>query len=676
MQYIDEHGFIRTVTDNVEKKIDLPLLPVTLITADEVCSMPTSTHMVWDSEIYRNYIATGFKVVGHDKFFVMQRDTEGEIENTLNLGLLRWMFWNFTMIGFNSLDFDNSVLAAILEGWDNSRIKDLVDHIINNSAKPFILEQEYGIKIHKYKSVDLMNVCPLQGSLKTYVARLHGRRLQDLPIEPGKILDLSEKRIVGNYLLSDLEGTETICMNLLDQLTLRQNMSQQYGIDLMSKSDAQIAEAVIGNEIKKITGEWPSKSQLNYDYQFKYDTPDFIQAYFDYYGDTVNPELRKALKLVQDATFTLQKNGSPATPKSLYGLTVNIGAGRYRMGLGGLHSSEKSVAHVQTAHTRLIDIDVESFYPRIIINQRLYPEHLGTVFLDVFESIVDRRVTAKRNKDKTTSDSLKIVINGTYGKLGSPYSIMYSPKLMLQTTFTGQLCLLMFIDMLHRVGIRVVSANTDGIVTMPRVDQLGLLEEVKKQWEQGCDYTTEETHYLGLYSRDVNNYVALKKKYSKESNSWVNEIDSAKLKGEYSNPWSDKDNAIFRFHKNPTATIVSETVVEVLKNNVDIMAFIRSQTDIKKFIIVRNIRGGGVNGANGQYLGKVARWYYSVHTKSCSIRYYQSGNQVATSEGANPLMDLPDELPTDIDYNKYAKMVKSALSDIGYFGSFDNDTVI
>lgn len=61
--------------------------------------------------------------------------------------------------------------------------------------------------------------------------------------------------------------------------------------------------------------------------------------------------------------------------------------------------------------------------------------------------------------------TFKIVLNGTFGKLGSKYSFLYSPNLMIQVTITGQLALLMLIEALEAAGISVVSANTDGIVS-------------------------------------------------------------------------------------------------------------------------------------------------------------------------------------------------------------------
>ena len=54
----------------------------------------------------------------------------------------------------------------------------------------------------------------------------------------------------------------------------------------------------------------------------------------------------------------------------------------------------------------------------------------------------------------------EVVVNGTFGKLGNMFSIIYSPDLLFQVTLTGQLTLLLLIERLELAGVRVVSANT------------------------------------------------------------------------------------------------------------------------------------------------------------------------------------------------------------------------
>ena len=61
----------------------------------------------------------------------------------------------------------------------------------------------------------------------------------------------------------------------------------------------------------------------------------------------------------------------------------------------------------------------------------------------------------------------------------------------------------------------------------------------------------------------------------------------------------------------------------------------------------------------------MVRWYYAQE-ESGEIVYAKSGNKVARSEGARPLMDLPDELPSDLDRDWYVREAESMLAGMGY----------
>ena len=86
--------------------------------------------------------------------------------------------------------------------------------------------------------------------------------------------------------------------------------------------------------------------------------------------------------------------------------------------------------------------------------------------------------------------------------------------------------------------------------------------------------------------------------------------------------------------------------------------------DFTRFITVRQAKAPGAHW-KGEYLGKVLRWYYAVGETDC-IRTVAHNSMVADSTGAKPCMELPDELPDDIDYQWYLNKTKSILEEIGY----------
>lgn len=327
-------------------------------------------------------------------------------------------------------------------------------------------------------------------------------------------------------------------------------------------------------------------------------------------------------------------------------MRLRIGQGVYRMGIGGLHSSESSVAHVASGTTRIVDRDVTSYYPSIILTQGLYPAHMGLAFLSVYQSLVERRIQAKRDGHKVMADALKICVNGSFGKLGSKWSVLYSPDLLIQVTLTGQLALLVLIESLELAGFRVISANTDGVVTLVPTERTDEFNAMVSAWEMSSGFTTEETEYAALYSKDVNNYIAVKPD------------GSTKLKGLY---------ATDGLQKNPTNAVCVEAVIKFVSGatlgKYPVEDHIYSCKDVSKFLTIRQVKGGAVYGQ--QYLGKAVRWYYSVRGIGQHIAYATNGNKVARSEGARPLMELTDGVPTDLDYDWYIREAQSILSDVG-----------
>lgn len=257
-----------------------------------------------------------------------------------------------------------------------------------------------------------------------------------------------------------------------------------------------------------------------------------------------SPGLRDLLRDIVASDFVIDENGSPIEPPSLSGQAVTIGKGVYRMGIGGLHSSEVSTVHHADEQYMLVDRDVASYYPNIILLCRLYPKHLTEAFLSVYRSIVETRLKAKRDGNSVVANALKIVANGSFGKFGSKYSLLYAPDLMIQVTVTGQLALLMLIESLEADGIEVVSANTDGIVIKClRSRENDLLRHVTV-WEKVTGFETEETQYKALYSRDVNNYIALKKKAATRARAHSHRHQSARTRRtpsawkQYARGWS------------------------------------------------------------------------------------------------------------------------------------------
>ena len=407
----------------------------------------------------------------------------------------------------------------------------------------------------------------------------------------------------------------------------------EYGLDLRSKSDAQIAEAVLKSEYKRLTGDYPSKV-LDVPDSFHYEPPKYVRFR--------TQQLREALTTICEAEMVMNKDtGHVILPKAISTLKMQLGNSTYKLGVGGLHSQESEVSHYSDDENVLLDRDVASYYPNLMLNMKMSPGGFGEHFDPVYRKILTERLAAKASGDKVKADSLKIVLNGTFGKTSNKYSTLYSPNFMIRTTITGQLTLLMLIEALELYGVPVVSANTDGIVIKCPRDKRDDIGVIIKKWEEFTGLETEETEYLSLHSRDVNNYIAVKPD------------GESKAKGVYSN---------VSLSKNPQTPICAEAVRLYLSQGVPIHATVISCKDISKFLTLRTVNGGAVK--NEKPLGKAIRWYYA-QGETGAIHYLKNGNTVPRTEGAKPLMDLPDEFPEDVDYQWYLNECEEILMAVG-----------
>lgn len=586
-----------------------------------------------DVEIYENYFLLSAlnSANGKVKHFQMY---EGQ---PLNKPALMKLMSENTTLSFNGNNFDLPLIAAALGGWSVSKLKNLCDKIIKSNMPAWSICRDFKIQIpNRWDHIDIIEVAPGMVGLKVYGGRLHAPTIQDLPIEPSALITASQRKELRDYCVNDLETTYALYKALEKQVALRVSMSEQYGVDLRSKSDAQIAETVIKSELQKQTGKQYRKPERADGVTFKYQNPHIVEFQ--------TKQLQDMFKTVLAIRFGLGANGAVKIPPELAKSKIKIGHSEYTMGIGGLHSCEKAQLVVAGKDEHLIDVDVASYYPNIILQQALAPKSMGAPFLKVYQSIVDRRIRAKHSGDKVTANTLKIVVNGSFGKLGSKWSALYAPELMLQTTITGQLALLMLIEAFELAGLRVYSANTDGVVVKCKADQVDTMRNICFDWMLSTSYELEETHYKALASRDVNNYVA------------VTTDGELKRKGVF---------ASGGLAKNPDCNICFTAVGELLSNGTPLSETIVNCKDITQFVTVRKVTGGAK--WRDDYLGKAVRFYYSKDVDlNTYIEYVKNGNKVPKSDGAKPLMSLPDAIPGDVDHKRYIAMAEELLNGVGY----------
>lgn len=634
---MNEPGLIQFTDEKVTLKpfLPRPIKEVEWLSDAELLANVGGT-MIYDVEIFKNYFFIGFKCLTTNKYLIL--------ESPFNERKLSWIMHNYLCVGFNNIKFDNPVLWLSYKTQDILTLQRLSNALINGGLWYQEAQKVFQFKIFETKIIDTIEVAPLKGSLKLYMARLHAPRIQELPFPIDVDLSSEQKQVARYYNINDLDGTHLLFDFMKERVELRRSMSAEYGLDLNSKSDAQIAEAVLIKEVTKINGVRPQKPTIPPGTSFKYRPPGYLKFQ--------TPALQALLKTVQSVTFIIGETGKVKLPDELKA-SVKVGSGEYRLGNGGLHSSEENVCYKATDDVGISDKDVTGYYPRLTTTLGLYPRALGPAFLIAYDKIIVSRENAKKAKRTTEANGKKIVVNGAGGKYSDPYSVLYDPELTIQQNVTGQLDLLFYIETVTLCGLTVISANTDGVVCLVPKELEAKYQECGQYWQSITGFNLEETRYSAYYARDVNSYFAVK--------AGAKTIKDIKVKGPYSEIGSQSGTQL---DTNPTTQICTDAVKQLLLDGTPIETTIRNCKDFTRFITVRQAKYPGAH-KDGEYLGKVVRWYYAKGEMG-TINTVAANNKVADSEGACPVMDLPSEVPFDVDFEWYIQKTTEILREIAY----------
>lgn len=607
--------------------------------------------LVWDTESYPNYWSAGFTNVRTGRSLIFEDSREFGL--SFDRAKLDWVLRSFTLIDFNGEGYDRHTAAvAIKPGTSDIHMYEATQQIIEQGVPGWMVVRSFGARKVQMDHIDLIQLTPLAPSLKIMAGRLGSALMMDLPFKPGTFLSWDQTRILRWYMFNDNRNTLLVYNAHADNIKLREEFGKQYKVDLRSKSDAQIAEVIFRAETRKLTGHDPEPVEFRG--SFKFQMPAWVKF--------KTPELQRLYQDVVEAEFVVGETGYVQEPEAFKDRKLAIGNGLYSFGIGGLHSNEKSIGHCIFNRRNeqvyiLRDHDVASYYPKLILNSGFYPPAIGPAFVAIFQGIVDRRLKEKAIDSKGVwALGLKIVANGTFGKTSDPYSVLYYPPLMVQTTISGQLALLMMIERAVLAGFEVTNANTDGVVIKTLVHEDEALKAEVKQWEVETGLEMEANDYVATFSRDVNSYIAIDKKYK------------AKRKGWYSKAGTNGKPNNEEIKKNPTCEIVADAIEALLTKGTPVAETLRNCRDINKFVTVKQAQGGGAfvePGCPPVYLGKAVRFYKSAGSAG-EIITVKKGHLVGGSEGCKPIMRYDGQFPADVDLDHYGMMVSEHLALIGF----------
>jgi len=583
-------------------------------------------------------------------------------------------------VGYNNLRFDSQVIEWILRNYDNwheltnleicakiaQKANDVI-HDANYDVFPEYREHELSLKqldlfkIHHYDNKNRMV------SLKRLEFEMDLENIEEMPIHHTKTnLTKEEVSLSIDYCFNDVDATYEFYKITLgetnhplykgnNQIELRQDIEEEFGIPCLNYSDSKIGDEMIKKYYCQEKGinyrELPKKGY----FRKSIDVRNCIARYVAF----ETPQLKEFLTKIKKMQLGLQDDFKEHI--DFYG---NV----YSFMKGGLHTENSPKIFEADEDYEIIDWDVSSYYPAIIINNGKFPAHLGKEFLRGYKQMFDKRLELKplAKKDKKIKGivgALKLAVNSVYGKSSDMQNWIYDRQLTMFTTITGELSLMMLIEQYELNDIHVISANTDGVTIKIKKELIPLMYDINKKWMDLTQYELERTDYSKIIFSTVNDYLAIM------TNGEI------KKKGDFLTD--------FELHKNKSARIVPIALERYFVDGTPVEHTIRSHNDLYDFCLrqkaSRSFHYEGTNRATGEttVYNKLIRYYVSndgdkifkIKNAECQTRA-AAVSQIEAGEWVCKVCNyLPKRSKTDnVNYDYYIEKANRIVTKINNEG--------
>ncbi len=444
------------------------------------------------------------------------------------------------LVTFNGISFDQPVLEWVVDNhqkWvDLSNLQ--ICEKISNFAQELIEGSRYGLfppykesrftipaidvfRIHHFDNearrtslkwcefmmnmdVEEMPVHHLQrGLTEDDIRQVQAYRRHDV-LATYKLLLLTLGQDIGVPELADYVGK--------NKIEERLTYISETGLPCLNWSDVKIGEEwnkMDYMKSEKITDDrsvFPTKVRYPYGKKFK-----------EFFPKTMKFKTKK----LQDFITHL---GNQYVKAEKQEFPITIGQTTYTIAKGGIHSTEKNRKLVIPDGWDAEDADVGAQYPNCIVKLYIFPPHLKPTIITNFVKTVEMKDKYKKLGKEATEKSEKARLKGLeggtklrmnggyYGKLGQKGSFLEYPEGLLKVCMSNQLEILMLIEMMEEEGFKVVSGNTDGLVTLYPREKEARYYEICKEWEAAVGNDKmgklEYSKFAGLWQDNINSYIA------------------------------------------------------------------------------------------------------------------------------------------------------------------------
>lgn len=640
--------------------------------------------VVHDIETLLEMFLIGLYVPEHQEYYEFEVSRE---KNTLD-ALIKFIdrYEQHYWVGYNSLSFDSQVIEWIIRnhhkwnelGWEE------ICFLIAQKANDTIHDSNYGV-FSEYreewltlKQIDVFRINHFDNknrmvSLKRVEFEMDFPNIEEMSIHHMK-KNLSPEELQGirHYCKNDVMATYEFYKITIgetehpeykekNQIQLRKDIEEEFGIPCLNYSDSKIGDEMIKKFYCQEKGikynELPKKGLFRKEVLLK----NCIAPYIEF----KTPELKDFLKKLKKMSLRMSDD---------FKESIVFYRNTYSFMQGGLHSENKPQIYEANEDMLIIDYDVSSMYPATIINNGKYPGHLGKEFLRGYKQMFDKRLELKpqAKKDKRIKGivgALKLAVNSVYGKSSDMQNWIYDRQLTLFTTITGELSLMALIESYELEGIHVISANTDGVTIYINKELVPKVEKVNKWWMESTGYVLERADYKKIVYSSVNDYLAIK------TDGEIKKI------GDFLTD--------FELHKNKSARIVPLALEKFYVEGIPIEKTITEHKNIYDFAIrqkaSKDFHYEGISREGTSVYNKLIRYYVSntgekllkIKNPECQTNAAKVSQVEAGEWLCHVCNFLPKDHPTtNVNFNYYIERANRIISKIQLEGKKNKVVVI
>jgi hypothetical protein len=367
-------------------------------------------------------------------------------------------------IGYNSRNYDQWILKAILLGKDPFKINDGIIEQGKNGYQ--LLRNGKDVKLNNFDVSNIMNsLKQLEGFMGSMIKE------SSIPFDLDRPLTDDEIEETIKYNVHDVEETIKVFDNKREDFDSQLLLIDTFdlGMELFNKTKAQLSAHILGT-VKQ------SRIDDEFDFVFPHNLKlDKYKFIYNWYKNPRNLTYKRKLE-------------------------VDVAGVPHTFAFGGVHGAKLNYK----AEGIILCADVASLYPSIMINYGFLSRNVQEP--QKFTEIRDTRIKLKHAKDKRQG-ALKIVINGTYGASKDPNNALNDPQMANNVCITGQLLLLDLIEKVESYG-ELIQSNTDGIYMLVKdMETVNKIKEIAHEWETRTELELEWDIYSKIFQRDVNNYI-------------------------------------------------------------------------------------------------------------------------------------------------------------------------